>query len=213
MTQDEKEKKPRSLFGHELAYLGILSIITAFVGWLAENIGCLIFSGYIDSRYHILPFISPYALIPVAAVILFGDPDHWTFFGKRVFKKDTTASKTLSNLCVFVMCCAIVTVGEFCAGNLFEMFFDEVLWNYSSQPLSFGKYNAFIPTICYSAMVWLLMKFVYKPLMNIMRRKLKYKTAIIISTVVLSLILADAVILLIQMATTGAPLYWKLYIF
>lgn len=213
MNEAVQQKKHAGIYGYELAYLGVLAVITAFLGWLAENFGCLVFDGRIDSRYHILPLIPPYALIPVAAAVIFGDPDRWTFFGRRVFKKDTTATKILSNLCVLVICCAVVVVGEFCVGNLYETLFGEVLWNYSSQPLSFGKYNAIIPTVGYGGGAWLVMKFVYKPLMNIMRRKLRYKTAVIICAVVLPLMLADAAAMLIQTATVGAPMYWRLDIF
>lgn len=209
----EKGEKRLTICGYEIAYLGVLAFLTAFLGWVAENAGCLALGGYIDSRYHILPMIPPYALIPFAAAIVFGDTDRWTFFGKRVLAKDTVATRILSNLCVFVICCAFVFAGEFCVGNMYEALFGQSLWNYSWQPLSFGKYNAALPTFGYGAMAWVIMKFVYKPLMRLMRAKMPYKKAVALCLVLLPLMLADAAAMLVQTATTGAPVYWRVYVF
>jgi hypothetical protein len=56
------EKQPWKLCGVEFFYLCVLGIAVAMIGWIVENVFRVIDIGVIDSRYHLLPFISPYGL-------------------------------------------------------------------------------------------------------------------------------------------------------
>ena len=82
----QPEKKRLTLFGVEVVYLYLLGIFLAGLGWIAENVVQLITHGIISSKFHILPFISAYALIVFAVQIFLGDPDDIAIFGKHIFK-------------------------------------------------------------------------------------------------------------------------------
>lgn len=110
------EKKRVKIFGVELAYLYLFGIGTAFVGWLAENLARLFTQGIWDCRFHLLPFISPYALIPFAFQILLGDPDSIAFFGHKAFKKENKRTAVLSNLLCISLICGAVFAGELAVG-------------------------------------------------------------------------------------------------
>lgn len=80
-------KKRIKIFGEEFVYLYMTGILTAFIGWIAENTVKLVSSGIVDSRFHLLPFISPYALIPIALHVMLKDPDNVCIFGKTLFRR------------------------------------------------------------------------------------------------------------------------------
>ena len=87
------EEKRLMLFGKEVWYLYVLGIVLAFLGWVAENVVQLITHGIITSKFHVLPFISPYALIVFAVHVFLGDPDEIAVFGTKIFKEQTRKTK------------------------------------------------------------------------------------------------------------------------
>ena len=104
----QQKKLPLKIFGIEFVYLYLFGIIVAFIGWIAENAFKLAVSGVIDSRFHLLPFISPYLLIPFAFHIALGTPNDVTFFGKKVFKNYTPKTRILSNAIAYFAICLCV---------------------------------------------------------------------------------------------------------
>ena len=204
-------KKPFTIFGVDLVYLCVLGIATAFLGWLAENAVKMISSGTFDCRFHLLPFISPYALIVFAVHIAFGNPDKIAPFGRQIFHKDNLTSKICSNILVLTIIYFFVFFGELIVGNLWEILFGVKLWNYSSSPLRVTQYAGLLPTLGYGTGAYLLFRFVYTPALNYLRKNMKHKTALILSCTLGVLIVVDTLIMILVTAITRqAPMYWSI---
>lgn len=205
-----KTKKRLMLFGNEFVYIYVLAIIASFIGWLVENISRLIGMGTLDSRFHVLPFISPYGLAVFAMYIVLGDTDSITIFGKKVFKKNTTKTKILSNLISFLLISAFVFFGELGFGNLMEACFGVQLWNYSSQPLHVTQYAGLFTTLGFGAGAWFIMKFCFYPALRFLQRKMNYKAAVVLVLTLGIAIVLDTCAMVLQVIITGqAPVYWS----
>lgn len=208
-SPEEKPKKRWTIFGVEFVYLAFIGICVAFVGWILENSVKLVTNGVIDARYHILPFISPYMLVPFAFHICLGNVDDLAIFGKKIFKKTNWKTKVLSNILAFVFLCLAVFFGELIVGNLYEKCFGVTLWYYSSSKYLVTKYAGLVPSLWYGTFAYLIFRFIYNPLLKVLK-KAPFK-AIKITVIVLgSLILLDAANLLIQIIIFGkAPMLWS----
>ncbi len=206
----KREKKRFTVMGVEFVYLYLFGIGFASLGWLAENTVKIISQGYFDCRFHLLPFISPYALIPFAFQILLGDPDNLAIFGHKLFKKGSKKNKLLSNLICIVLICGAVFVGEFAIGGMWEALSGVQLWNYSNLPLQVNQYAGLFPAIGYGGGAYLIFKFIYKPLLGLIRRKVNFSVAKVICATLGVLIVLDTFIMAIQIIATGqAPMYWQ----
>lgn len=206
-------KEPLKFFGAEVVYLAILGIGMAMVGWVAENIVKAATDGIIDCRFHTLPFISPYALIPFAFAAAFKSADDITIFGKKVFRKGTARTKILSNILTYAIICSAVFLGELAVGNMWEKFFGVQLWDYSGLPLQVTRYAGLIPSLGYGTGAYLLFRFAYGPLLDLLRRKADYKKAKIVAIVLGSAIVLDTLIMAIHIFVTGQPpLLWRIYL-
>jgi uncharacterized membrane protein len=204
-----KEKKPFTIFGVEFVHLYLLGIAIALIGWVAENAAKLISSGIIDSRFHLMPFISPYALIPFAFHILLGNPDNLTFFGKKMFQKETTKTKILSNLVSIVMICMFVFLGELVVGNLWEKLFGVQLWNYSTQKFHVTQYVSLLSTLGFGLGAYVIFKFFYRPALKFVQKKVSHKAAVVVCSTLGVAIVLDTICMGLQIAITGAaPVYW-----
>ena len=208
-SPEEKPKKRWTIFGVEFVYLAFIGICVAFVGWILENSVKLVTNGVIDARYHILPFISPYMLVPFAFHICLGNVDDLAIFGKKIFKKTNWKTKVLSNILAFVFLCLAVFFGELIVGNLYEKCFGVTLWYYSSSKYLVTKYAGLVPSLWYGTFAYLIFRFIYNPLLKVLK-KAPFK-AIKMTVIVLgSLILLDAANLLIQIIIFGkAPMLWS----
>lgn len=207
------EKKRFTIMGVEFVYLYLFGIGVAFIGWIAENTVKVITQGYFDCRFHLLPFISPYALIPFAFHILLGDPDEIAFFGHKAFKNPSIKSKVLSNLLCFTLIVSAVFLGELAIGSMWEALFGVQLWNYSNLPLQVNKYAGLIPSLGYGGGAYLIFRFIYKPLLSVIRRKVKFGVAKAICCTLGVLIVLDTLAMAVQIAAFGqAPMYWQVHI-
>lgn len=205
-----KEKKRFTVAGVDFVYLYLFGIGFAGLGWVAENTVKVIMQGMFDCRFHLLPFISPYALIPFAFRILLGDPDKLSFFGHRLFVKDSLKNKVLSNILCLVLICAAVFFGELVIGGLWEVLFGAQLWDYGNLPLQVNRYAGLIPAIGYGGGAYLIFRFVYKPLLGLIVRKVKYNVAKRICLTLGVLIVLDTSIMAIQIIAFGQPpMYWQ----
>lgn len=208
---EKKERKRLTVFGVEFAYLYFLGIFVALIGWLAENIVRLITQGIIDSRFQTLPFIGVYGLIVFAVHIVFGSPDDLTVFGKRVFNERNKKTKAISNLLTLSIICLFVFWGELAVGNLWDACFGVKLWDYSNLPLSVTQYAGLIPTLGYGGGAYLLFKFAYTPALELVRKKVKYKTAVIVDCTLGVLIAADIIRMCLTIIIAGqAPMLWSI---
>lgn len=205
-------KKPFTIFGVEAVYLCVLGIATAFLGWLAENVVKIISSGTFDCRFHLLPFISPYALIVFAVHIVFGNPDNIAPFGRQLFRNDNPYSKICSNILVLAIIYIFVFFGELIVGNTWEILFGVKLWNYSSSPLHVTQYAGLIPTLGYGTGAYLLFRFVHTPSLKFLQKNKTHKTALILSCTLGVLIVVDTLIMILVTAITRqAPMYWSVH--
>lgn len=208
-----KEEKRLTLFGVEFVYLYLFGIGFAFLGWVAENTARLIGLGILDSRFHILPFISPYLLIVFALHLLLCDPDDISFFGIRLFKVKTKKTVIFSNIICFSLICSFVFLGELVVGNLWEILFGVKLWNYETLPLSVTQYAGLVPTLGYGGGAYIIFKFFYKPLLKLIRTRISFKVAKIINLTLGVLIVLDTSLLMFNMIAFGeAPMYWMIKI-
>lgn len=203
------EEKRWTIFGVEVVYLALVGICTALIGWLAENTVKALSEGVIDSRFHILPFISPYALVPFAVHIFLGNADSLTVFGRRIFRGDSVTSKLLSNLTCYLVICLAVFLGEFAVGNLWEVCFGVQLWNYSGLPLQVTQYAGLIPSLGYGTGAYVLFKFLYPALYKLFRR-IPFRVAKGVSVVLGTLIVLDTLLMAVGIMVTGeAVQLWR----
>ena len=206
-------KKRWMILGVEFVYLYLFGIFVAFLGWVGENIPRAInpVVGVIDSRFHLLPFISPYLLISFAIHLVIGDPDDLSFFGKPLFKEKSLKSRVLSNVLCFVILCSGVFFGELVVGNLWEMLFGVQLWNYNGWPLTVTQYTSIVTTLGFGTAAYMIVRFVYKPAMHFIRTKVPFEVAKWICLTLGVLIVLDTVWMNVQMSIYGeAPIYWEI---
>ncbi len=203
------EKSPFKLFGVEFYYLALFGIIISAVGFIAENLARLIGMGILDARFHILPFISPYGLVIFAFHLVLSDPDDLAMFGKKLFPDGMKHKKLYSNLSAYFLICLFVFLGELAVGNIWDIFFGVKLWDYSNLPLALTPYTSPIATFGYGSGAYLLFKFVYKPMLNFIKKNVTYRTAKLTSVILGTLIVLDTVRLMIMIIAFGeAPMYW-----
>ena len=212
MTGEQKENRRLMLWGEEFFYVCITGIVFAFLGWCVENITRIVDSGVIDSRFHLMPFISPYGLIPFA-FLAFNSPDDLSLFGHRFFKEKTKRNRIRSNIACFLLICALVFFGELIVGYIWGEVFGYSLWNYSNIPLHITPYTGVLTTLAFGTGVYLLFRYVYRPLMGLVK-KIPYKTAKIISLIVWPLMILDTVAMGVQIVLLGeARLWWEIKLF
>ena len=206
-------KKRFTIFGVEFVYLYFLGICLSFIGWLIENTTKLITHGVIDSKYHILPFISAYALIVFAVHIFLRDPDDVAVFGKRIFKNKTKGTAVLSNVISWAFSCFFVFISELIVGNLWYSLFGVALWNYTGWIGGVTQFTSLPTTLGFGTGAYLGFKLIYKPALNFVKNKLSYKVAKIICLTLGVAIVLDTAFMVLQLGLFGeAPVYWTLKI-
>lgn len=198
-------------FKENFPYLGVMAIGVAMIGWLAENLLRAIAVGVIDCRYHLLPFISPYGLAVFAAYLLLGDPNRIAFFGKPLFKEQTKKTKILSNILCFIIPCLIVFLGEMLIGHLWEWFFGVELWDYNNQPLHITQYTGVLPAVGAGGACYLVVKFIFYPTLDFLKRKLPKKAAKILCYTLGVATILDTAFMGVQIAVfKKSPMYWAI---
>lgn len=210
LSRDD-DKKHVTILGVEIVYLYLIGIGTAFIGWVAENAVKLVSSGVIDCRFHVLPFISPYALIPLAMHVMLGDPDDVAPFGLHIFKRKTALSVVLSNIICVGIICITVFAGEFVIGNSWEKLFNVRLWDYSAQPLHLTQYVSVFSALGYGIGAYLLFRFAIRPTLTRARKYVGYGVARSVCSTLGLWIVTDTVFMCLQIIFGGsAPMYWSL---
>ena len=209
-----KEEGRLKIFDVEFYYLWLLGILFAFVGFVGENTFKAFTDGYIDSRFHILPFIGCYALVPFAIYIALGSTDDLRLFGYEIFKNKDLKSKILSNILCFLIISTFVFLGELLIGNMWEYFFNVKLWDYSGMFLAITQYTCLFATVLYGGLAYLFFKFIFNPLLKLFKAKISYKAARIICLSLGSLLIIDELRLMITiMLTNSCPHFWKIVFF
>lgn len=203
-------KKRLTVFGADFVYLYLIGIMFAFIGWIAENVSKIIIGGAFDSRFHLLPFIGIYAVIPFSFHIALGNPDSLAPFGKRLFKENSRKSRIISNIVCYVSICAAVFLGELIVGNAWDILFGVKLWNYSNLPLHLTRYTSVVSTFGFGTGAYLLFKFMCIPLYKLLKNKFSYTAAKWIVMTLGTLIFLDMMRMIISSIILGeAPNFWR----
>lgn len=209
MKNDQRSRL--TFFGADFTYLCIFGILCAFAGWAAENTVRALTLGIIDSRFHVLPFIPIYGVIPFAVQILIGNPNDIAPFGKKLFSKRNFGTVVASNLLSVLLICAAVFFGELIVGNAWEALFGVELWNYANQPFHITQYAGLYSTIGAGLGAYLAMQLIFRPFMNFFEKKGNRTAAIVISAILIPLLLADGIHFILQIVLNGeAPVYWSI---
>lgn len=216
MTQNNNismsEKKQLSILGVEFYYLALMGIFFAFLGFVAENAAKAIAEGVIDARFHRLPFISPYGLIPIAFHLLLGSPQKIAFFGKPILTNlPEKKRRIVSELVAYLSICLAVFLGELAIGNLWDVAFGVSLWDYSNMPLHITQYTSVLATFGYGTGAYLLFRFVFSPLLSFLRTHIPYRAAKWIVLTLGVLIVLDTCFLMCEIMLCGeASMLWAI---
>lgn len=204
---EKQEKTPSA----RAACIFLLMIMTAFIGWAAENTVKLVTSGVIDNRYHVLPFIFPYGFAFLVMHLVLGDTDDIGFFGKKIFKKKSLGSKILSNLLYVFIVCLFVFLGELGVGNAYETLTGATLWDYSEMPLHLTKYVCLSSAFGYGIGAYAVMKFMFYPLLNQLWNYGNIKSIRIVDCTLGTLVVLDSLcMILVTLITKVPPVYWTI---
>ena len=188
-------------------YLYPLAIAVSFLGWIVENIFRAFCNRTIDSRFHLLPFLSPYGLIVFAYYLLLSDPDDLAVFGKHVFRHKTTATIVASNIIAWACMCLAVFLGELAVGNFWYYVKGVELWHYCNG-VCVTQFTGVCQSLGYGSAAYALFRFGYRPALKRVQAKVPYKVAKIISIVLGTLIVADTALMCVLTAIKGEPPMW-----
>ena len=207
----EKENSLKENFKQDFFYLGVMAIITSFLGWFIENLAKFCGGGNIDSRFHILPFISVYGLIVFAVYLLIGNPNDITMFGKHLFKEKSKKKTIFSNITTILLIYFAVFFGELIVGNLWNLLFGVKLWNYSHHLTHVTQFTSLRSTFSFGTLAFVLVKYIYYPSLNYLKAHMSYKTAKLITCIVYPLIIVDSLVMYLSIIFFHkAPVYWHL---
>ncbi len=210
-TLTAKEKRKPRLHDYCLVYVGVMMVIASLIGWVSENAFRFAVSGIIDSRFMYLPFLGIYGLCVLALYGLFGTPDRFRILNRRILA--SPEKRWARYICYSLVIAAAVMIGEIAVGTFCETFSGKVLWNYSSIPLHFTKYTSVPTTMGITAGAFLLMKFCFTPLMDLMERKMSYKAAKLICLTLGVLVYLDTAWFMVRIVAFGeAGFIWKITI-
>lgn len=203
----------KKIYDYHWVYMGICMIVVAFMGWVGENIfRCIVSETHtIDNRFMILPFIAPYGLAVFAAYYILGTPNKMRIFKKEIFRENTKKDHILSYVFYSLTIFITIALGEIVVGTIYEAITGLTLWNYSNIPLHITKFTSIPTTSAITLIAVLLMRFAFEPFMNLMERKMNYKVALYISTILGSLIILDCLIMMFNFLVHGEKnIYWHI---
>ena len=204
----QKTVQQTDTFKEEFPYVCVLGVLASLVGWLGENLSTLIGSGKIDSRFHLLPFLSPYGLIVLFLYAALRDVNHATFFGKPLFRRNDIQTKILSNVYCLFFITAAAFLGELIVGNLWEKAFGVILWDYTNHAYCLTRYTCLLTTVLYGIGGYLFFRLGFSPLFRLIK-KLPRKTAKIFGYTLGVLLLLDTTVMGVHIAVfRRAPTYW-----
>ena len=194
----------------DFVYFILFSILASHLGWLVENTFRLITIGIIDSRFHILPFISPYGMVALFFCILIGSPDRISPLGHPIFSEDNRRYRIISNIIAYLSICLTVFVGELIVGNLWDIAFGVELWDYSGMPLHVTQYTGAISALGFGTGAYLIFKYLYKYIIGFLKKHIKERTALIISLAVGIPLLLDTLYLMFSIIVfREATIWWS----
>jgi hypothetical protein len=157
-------------FKHDFCYLCVIAILFSFVGFVIENVVTVIATGTIDNCNYILPFKAAYGLMAFLFYII-GKPDTPSIFGIEIIKSHSLTTKIISNIFYFIILFGLILGGEIAIGYFWHLVIHVDIFDYSQWALHLTKYAEFFTTLGISTLFYLFLKFVYHPILNMMREK------------------------------------------
>ena len=168
-------------------------VVASFIGFCVENTFICLFSGRIDNRNMVLPFLWGYGLALLAILALFGTPQAPKLFGREI-RISGSQARTLYYFLISFLC---VCIGEIILGTVIERTCSIIWWDYSALPLHITRYTSVPTSIGFATLITVFMKYVLIPLHNAFAR---------ISLPILTL-LASACVLILSLDMLNSLLY------
>lgn len=184
------------------------SIIFAAIGYVVENVARLLAIGIIDNRFHVLPFIGVYGIIPIAFAII-GNPNSIGFFNYKVFKKESKGNVILSNIIYIFLIAFFVCFGEIIVGTLYEKIAGVKLWDYSMKWLHITDYTCIESIVGFSLGAFIIAKFIFFPSYDYMVKNCK-KSDVVSFRYIYLVLIADMCFMMVKTVVTGQkPIYYQ----
>ena len=140
----------------------LIIVLVSFLGFIVENVFISFFSGKMDNRNMVLPFLLGYGLSILALYKLFGTPSNPLFFSKEIIFSSTYLS-TAYYLVVTFLC---VSIGELILGHLVEWICGIQWWNYTAIPWHITRYTSVPTSTIFSLLITVFMKYFFNNLLN-----------------------------------------------
>lgn len=148
-------------------------VVVSFLGFCIENIFIASFTGFINNRNMILPFLLGYGLSILGILILFGTPHEPKFLTKSLsFKKSSSAT-----IYYFIIAFICVCAGEIALGYIIEYTCDIIWWDYSDLPLNITRYTSVFTSLGFALLITVFTKYIFFPLLNIFSKIKRSKLA------------------------------------
>ena len=198
-------------FKHDFCALCTIAILFSFVGFLIENLIKLIGTGIIDNRGFILPFNAAYGLMAFLFYFI-GRPDAPSFLGLQIVKSSSLKTKILSHIIYFIILYVLIIGGAIAVGYFWNATLGVDIFNYSDWKFHFTKYAELFTSFGLSIFFYLLLRFVYHPMLNIMKEKHRPKELVggVVFYVILFADLIYGWILKVNSETKSDVIYWSL---
>jgi cellulose synthase/poly-beta-1,6-N-acetylglucosamine synthase-like glycosyltransferase len=157
-------------FKHDFCYLCVIALLFSFVGFVIENVVKVIATCTIDNCNYILPFNAAYGLMAFLFHII-GKPYTPSIFGIEIIKSHSLKTKIISNIIYFIILFGLILGGEIAIGYFWHLVIHVDIFDYSKWALHITKYAEFFTTLGITTLFYLFLKFVYHPILNMMREK------------------------------------------
>lgn len=205
----KKKKAPKTLFGARVSSLILVCVCASFLGWLTENIFCMLSGGVFDDRHQLLPFIIAYGVGVFLLFLIFGIPTKARFFKWRILGEGGVIRTVFRVAIYYVSLFVLIMLLEAATGLFFEHCLGIKNWNYSNIPLHVTQYTSVPTTFGFATGITLLMQFVFPAALRLFD-KIPKKTAACLAAVFSVLIVLDFLLMFFFGVFTGAfPNYWS----
>lgn len=134
--------------------------IMSFLGYCIEDTWMLLRYSYIDNRNMYLPFLLGYGLLMDGLYYIVGTPDNIFGGSSHPLKYEYP----LNCIVYFLICMAVVSVGEIILGTFVEKTGGFEYWNYSTIPLHITKYTSVPTSAGFALIMTVFMRYMYVPL-------------------------------------------------
>lgn len=153
---------------YEFYLLFLLFISASIIGYIYECITTFFRTGvfFKDVGFSCLPCLPIYGFGVIMLYFLFGTPQNMRIFNKHILKANDNRTKIIRYILYFFLTSITATLFEILVGVIFEIGFNQVLWDYSYLPFNFTKYACLQVSIFWGMGATLIMRLLFAPLYN-----------------------------------------------